>query len=54
MERPTKNSGSTISGKKKKHTIKSQVIVNRQTRVVIFTRHTSGMTHDFCRIQRGG
>src|SRR5947199_272007 len=33
--------------KKKRHTIKSQVIINRRTRAVICTAHRPGRTHDF-------
>ena len=35
------------SGKKKKHTIKTQLVVNRKTKKIICTAHAGGKTHDF-------
>lgn len=35
------------SGKKKRHTVKSQVVINGRTRQVICTQHGRGTTHDF-------
>jgi len=35
------------SGKKKRHTIKTQLIVNRKTEEIICTAHAEGKTHDF-------
>ena len=34
-------------GKKKKHTLKSQVIVNQQTKQIVCTAHGKGKEHDF-------
>jgi hypothetical protein len=35
------------SGKKKKHTVKTQIAVNRDGLIVHKTRHTKGSTHDY-------
>jgi hypothetical protein len=35
------------SGKKKRHTIKTQLAVNKQTQEIICTTHSEGKTHDF-------
>jgi hypothetical protein len=35
------------SGKKKKHTVKTQIAVNRNGLIVHKTRHTKGSTHDY-------
>ena len=35
------------SGKKKRHTFKSQVVVNQVTGEIICTAHGKGKTHDF-------
>lgn len=35
------------SGKKKQHTLKSQVVVNQRTRAIICTAHGQGRVHDF-------
>ena len=35
------------SGKKKRHTLKSQVVIDGRTRQVIWTAHGRGTTHDF-------
>jgi hypothetical protein len=53
IERPKKQR-QYYSGKKKQHTIKSQVIVNRQTREVIFTAQRPGKTHDFAVFKQMG
>ena len=47
IERPKKKQGSYYSGKKKKHTIKTQLIVNRSTKEIICTAHAEGKPHDF-------
>jgi hypothetical protein len=36
------------SGKKKRHTLKSQLGVNKVTREIICTAHGKGKEHDFC------
>lgn len=43
-----------LPGKKKRHTIKSQVIVNLSTRAVIWTAHRPGKTHDFAVFKETG
>jgi transposase len=40
------------SGKKKRHTLKSQVVINGRTRQVICTAHAGGPIHDFALYQR--
>src|SRR5438067_1681431 len=40
------------SGKKKRHTLKSQVVINGRTRQVICTAHSRGPIHDFALYQR--
>ena len=35
------------SGKKKKHTIKTQIVINKKTKKIICTNFTNGKTHDF-------
>jgi hypothetical protein len=40
------------SGKKKRHTLKSQVVVNGRTRQVLCTAHARGPVHDFALYQR--
>jgi hypothetical protein len=47
IERPKKKQKRWYSGKKKKHTIKTQLIVNKETREIICTAHAEGKTHDF-------
>ncbi|GMB10671.1 MAG: IS5 family transposase [Candidatus Improbicoccus devescovinae] len=47
VERPKKKQRQWYSGKKKRHTIKTQLIVNRQTKDIICIAHAEGKTHDF-------
>ena len=47
IERPKKNKGIIERGKKKRHTLKSQVIVDTQSLKVICTAHGTGKEHDF-------
>ena len=47
IERPKKTQKRFFSGKKKRHTLKSQVIVNQKTGEIICTAHSQGKTHDF-------
>jgi hypothetical protein len=47
IERPKKNKNDSVFGKKKRHTLKSQVIVNQRTGEIICTAHGQGKTHDF-------
>ena len=46
IERPGKQR-QWYSGKKKKHTIKPQVIVNKRTKEIICIAEDCGKTHDF-------
>ena len=46
IERPKKNK-SGYSGKKKRHTIKTQIVVDKKTRRIISTAITNGKRHDF-------
>lgn len=47
IERPKKNIHRFYSGKKKKHTLKSQVVVEQESREIICTAHGKGKEHDF-------
>ncbi|MEH1890518.1 MAG: IS5 family transposase, partial [Nostoc sp.] len=47
IERPKKKQKKFYSGKKKQHTLKSQVVVNQGTREIICTAHGKGREHDF-------
>lgn len=47
IERPQKNIHQFYSGKKKRHTLKSQLVVNQATREIICTAHGKGKVHDF-------
>jgi len=49
---PEKKQQAYYSGKKKRHTLKSQVVVNGQTRQVLCTHHGRGPMHDFALYQR--
>jgi hypothetical protein len=42
-----KNQKRYYSGKKKRHTYKTQLIVNRQSGEIICTAHAEGSKHDF-------
>lgn len=47
IERPTKRQNKFYSGKKKRHTLKSQIIVDGLNAQIISTAFASGKTHDF-------
>ncbi len=47
IERPKKGAKILYSGKKKRHTIKTQVIVNKGDKTVICTAFSNGKCHDF-------
>lgn len=47
IERPKKNIHQFYSGKKKRHTLKSQVVVEQATGQIICTAHGKGKEHDF-------
>ena len=47
IERPTKGQKGFYSGKNKKHTLKTQVIIELKTRKIITLRHGKGRVHDF-------
>ncbi|MGL6344267.1 MAG: IS5 family transposase [Waterburya sp.] len=46
-ERPKKKQKSSYSGKKRRHTMKAQVITDRKTRKIICTAYAQGKEHDF-------
>jgi hypothetical protein len=50
---PEKKQQAYYSGKKKRHTLKSQVVINGRTREVICTAHARGPAHDFALYKRG-
>ena len=47
IQRPKKNQKYYYSGKKKKHTIKSQITANTETRKILSSATSSGRQHDF-------
>ena len=47
IERPKKKQKRYYSGKKKCHTLKSQLVINQETREIICTAFGSGHCHDF-------
>ena len=46
IERPKKNIHLFYSGKKKQHTLKSQIVVNQETGEIVCTAHGKGKEHD--------
>lgn len=46
VERPKKQQ-QFYSGKKKRHTLKAQVLVNQATAAIVCTAYTKGRVHDF-------
>ncbi len=47
IERPTKGQKGFYSGKSKKHTLKTQVIIELKTMKIMCLRHGKGKIHDF-------
>jgi hypothetical protein len=47
IERPKHRQKQFYSGKKKRHTLKSQLVVDQQSRAIICTAHGKGRRHDF-------
>ncbi|MHC5937905.1 IS5 family transposase [Nostoc sp.] len=47
IERPKKKQKKFYSGKKKQHTLKSQVVVDQANGQIIYTAHGKGREHDF-------
>ncbi|UZQ29834.1 MAG: IS5 family transposase [Spiroplasma phoeniceum] len=47
IQRPKKTQKKSYSGKKKKHTIKTQVIVEQETKKIIATSFSLGKKHDY-------
>lgn len=54
IERPKKNQQKYYSGKKKRHTIKTQLIINGQTKQIICTSFSVGKQHDFNLFKESG
>ncbi|WP_342223526.1 IS5 family transposase [Spiroplasma endosymbiont of Asaphidion curtum] len=48
IQRPKKGQKQSYSGKKKKHTIKTQVIIEKESKIIIATNFFLGKKHDFC------
>ena len=46
IERPEKKQKKYYSGKKKQHTVKSQVIIDLESKEIICTAFSQGKTHD--------
>lgn len=53
IERPKKNK-KFYSGKKKKHTLKSQIVVEQKTKLIVCTAVGKGKEHDFKLFKRTG
>jgi IS5 family transposase len=47
IERPKKKQKNFYSGKKKKHTLKSQIVVEQKTNLIVCTAVAKGKEHDF-------
>ncbi|MEK7306056.1 MAG: IS5 family transposase [Nitrospirota bacterium] len=47
IERPKKKQRKYYSGKKKRHSLKTQMVLNRTTRQIICTAYGNGSQHDF-------
>lgn len=47
IERPQKNQKESYSGKKKKHTKKAQIVVKKNSKIIICTAYAKGSVHDF-------
>ena len=47
IERPTKHQKAYYSGKKKKHTFKTQIIINKNTCEILSVDICKGKVHDF-------
>ncbi len=47
IQRPSSNQKDFYSGKQKEHTLKIQVLIDRQTKKIICLEHGRGRIHDF-------
>lgn len=47
IERPRRGQKQFYSGKKKRHTLKSQLVLDTSTRQIVCTAHAKGRRHDF-------
>ncbi|NBO25047.1 MAG: IS5 family transposase [Chlamydiae bacterium] len=54
IERPKKGQKRFYSGKKKRHTLKTQLIVDKKSKEVICTSFTNGKRHDFRLFKESG
>ncbi len=54
IERPKKGKNTTYSGKKKRHTLKTQVVVDKKDKTVICTSFSNGKRHDFRLFKESG
>ena len=52
IERPKRGQKGFYSGKKKEHTLKTQVIIEMKTKKIMSLRHGRGRTHDFKLFQK--
>lgn len=53
IERPKKAQKPYYSGKKKRHTIKTQIMINRNGRIIDVSKPTPGSVHDFTVFKQG-
>ncbi len=54
IERPKKKQRNFYSGKKKKHTIKTQLVVDKKAKAIICTSFSNGKCHDFRLFKESG
>ncbi len=47
LEKPKQKQKSFFSGKKKEHTLKTQIIIEQKTSLILCLAHGKGKTHDF-------
>ncbi len=54
IERPKRHQKQFYSGKKKRHTLKAQLVVDQQTQQIFCTAYGKGRRHDFWVLRRSG
>lgn len=54
LEKPKQNQKSFFSGKKKEHTLKTQIIIEQKTKRILCLAHGKGKIHDFKLLKSSG
>ncbi len=54
LEKPKQKQKSFFSGKKKEHTLKTQIIIEQKTGLILCLAHGKGKTHDFKLFKNSG